>query len=64
MDVFAGNDDFIKVRDWAVKASPSYKSRLGAVSISLLMLQMTRDVGVMHFDLLSNMICQFDTNVS
>ena len=29
IDVFVGSDDVVKIRDWAVEASPSYKSKLG-----------------------------------
>ena len=56
MDVFAGIDDLIKIRDWAVKASPSYKSKLGVGYIYILMMRISCSVGYIHFDSLSNLI--------
>ena len=56
MDVFAGIYDLIKIRDWAVKALPSYKSRLGVVYIYMLMMHISCGVGYIHFDSLSNLI--------
>ena len=53
MDVFVGIYDLIKIRDWAVKASPSYKSRLGVVYIYMLVMHISCGVGYIQFDLLS-----------